>query len=970
MDTGAPLVGRQDVLAYLGGVLARARTGSGGLVLVTGEAGIGKTRLVEEVTRQADGFAVHWTWCTAEQSAGSLRPWSQLLRGLTSSTRVAERVQASPALRGLLAGGGETDALSRAMLSADLLDVLRVATERQPMLLVLDDLHDAQSSTLRLLVDLAGQLRSSALVVVATARDSSAEWQGREQLRGLLLGQAHRLALGPLGLEEVRLLLGDRADQAERLLERTGGNALLVTEMARTPEDEPPASLRAMVMTRVARLSEDAQDVVAAAAVLGPRFRLDVLADASGRSLGDVSARLHEAVDASLVVLDASGTARFRHELVRDAVVGELPAADREARHRDSAAALATLLERGRDVEAAEVAAHLLRAGPDADPLPATVEAARRAAAMGAYDDAVRWFGTALDHHTDSGTRTVLLVERARALRGCGQPADARTDLLRAAAVAPTPELRTRAVLAMGTGPGGFEVDALDGEQAQLLRETLEALPEDALALRAQVLARLSVASSRVAEPDELLRLADEAVALARASGAGVAVAGALPARCAAAAGRPQVRQRLEHAAEIIALARDDAELELLGRRLRLLALLELGDRAGAEQEARAYELRAAAVRHPLFLWYVPLWKGFWALAEGRYDDCAAFSEEVARIGAGSENAWMLRVTQTWCRLGQSGDTAALAVLFAENDLSSQLGTWAVVARALALVQMGEAAEGLALLDTVASLVGELPRDSEWLAEMAQVTLVVAGTDHWLVPWVYDALLPYADLFVIEGIGAATRGPVRTFLALLAPDAATRRRHEEAAQVMLRRIGATGLLTAPVPATTGAGWVLEGDTWALSWKGRETRVRDSKGMRDLAALLAAQGKELGALDLYGPEAVLEHDTGEVLDAAARDAYKHRLRELEEQESLSEREALERDALLDQLAGAYGLGGRVRRTGSSAERARSAVTARVRDALKRVAALDPELGAHLTRSVRTGTFCSYSPETHVEWRLTP
>jgi hypothetical protein len=158
--------------------------------------------------------------------------------------------------------------------------------------------------------------------------------------------------------------------------------------------------------------------------------------------------------------------------------------------------------------------------------------------------------------------------------------------------------------------------------------------------------------------------------------------------------------------------------------------------------------------------------------------------------------------------------------------------------------------------------------------------------------------------------------------------------------------------------------------WAFTWNGKEIRVKDSKGLRDLASLLSQPGKELAALDLYGLDAPVEHDTGEVLDAAAREAYKRRLAELEAEPSLSEAEALEREMLLEQLAGAYGLGGRVRRTGSSSEKARSAVTARVRDALKRVAALDPELGRHLTHSVRTGTFCSYSPEMPVLWRLTP
>ena len=954
------------MLAYLAGVLARARTGGGGLVLLTGEPGIGKTRVAEEVARTADGFAVHWTWCTGEQSSGSLRPWSLLLRGLTGSTAVAERVQASPHLKALLAGTSDhTDPFGAALLSSDLLEAVRTAAAEQPLLLVLDDLHDAQASTLRLLADLSSVVRTSSVVVVATARDSAHEWAGREELRGQLLGQAHRLALGPLDLTDVQQLLGGDAAHARVLLERTGGNALLVTELAGSDEDVP-ASLRAMVAARTARLTPESREVIGAASVLGARFRLDVLADTTGRALVEVSGLLGHA----LTVPDGPGSARFTHELLRDAVYADLDPAQRLAWHARAGAALQVLHDRGRDVPAAEVATHLLLAGDQQAALVAATEAARRAAAMSAFEDSVRWYGEALGLVVDPAERTGLLLARALSRRGCGDWAGARDDLLQASAVAPSAELRAQAVLAMGTGAGGFEVDALDGEQVRLLEKVLAELPESALALRASVLARLSVASSRVATVEELAAMAEEAVGLARASGDPVALAAALGALCDALAGPDHVHARLAHSAEIVALAGDVAEVELLGRRLKLVAHLELGDRTGAEQEMVAYGLRAASVRHPLFLWYVPLWQAFWALAEGRYDDCAALTAEAERTGAGSDNAYMLTVTQTWWRLVQEQDVEGITQHFDANDLSGFLGTWAVVAHALVLRHRGLVEEAVARFDTVASVFLDLPRDSEWLPELAQAADVLAGTDHWLRPKVYEAMLPYADLFVVEGIGAATRGPCHRFLALLTDDPQRRAEHLAKAEEGLRRFGAPALLT-DAPRTGGAAsWLLEGDTWALTWNGRETRVRDSKGMRDLAALLAAQGKEVGALDLFGPEAVVEHDTGEVLDAAARDAYKARLRELEEQESLSEREALEREALLDQLGAAYGLGGRVRRTGSSGERARSAVTARVRDTVKRIAALDPELGKHLTHSVRTGTFCSYAPEHPVEWRLTP
>jgi hypothetical protein len=133
-------------------------------------------------------------------------------------------------------------------------------------------------------------------------------------------------------------------------------------------------------------------------------------------------------------------------------------------------------------------------------------------------------------------------------------------------------------------------------------------------------------------------------------------------------------------------------------------------------------------------------------------------------------------------------------------------------------------------------------------------------------------------------------------------------------------------------------------------------------------LLVRPGVHVAALDLASADTPrIDTDAGEVLDAAARGAYRRRLIELEEEASEADAAvdigrsasiATERDSLIEQLTAAYGLGGRARRVGSSAERARSAVTARMRDAIRRIATAHPELGQHLLRSVRTGTFCVY------------
>ncbi|HEY1274287.1 MAG TPA: hypothetical protein VGF25_05235 [Thermoleophilaceae bacterium] len=163
--------------------------------------------------------------------------------------------------------------------------------------------------------------------------------------------------------------------------------------------------------------------------------------------------------------------------------------------------------------------------------------------------------------------------------------------------------------------------------------------------------------------------------------------------------------------------------------------------------------------------------------------------------------------------------------------------------------------------------------------------------------------------------------------------------------------------------------------WTLSRAGRESLLRDSKGMRYPAALIAAGGRDVHVLELAG--AGVEEPGAELLDDEARSAYRRRLAELEEEVDEAERFAdperlarlrEEREALMGELAAAVGLGGRSRRSPSSGERARKAVTNRIRDALARIEREDPELGAHLRRSVSMGAECSYRPEPGSPWSL--
>jgi len=195
---------------------------------------------------------------------------------------------------------------------------------------------------------------------------------------------------------------------------------------------------------------------------------------------------------------------------------------------------------------------------------------------------------------------------------------------------------------------------------------------------------------------------------------------------------------------------------------------------------------------------------------------------------------------------------------------------------------------------------------------------------------------------------------------------------------------------APVPPLADAadGYVFhcEGDYWSVSFSGHTVRVRNVKGMRYLARLVAQPGREHHVLDLVAAESGVTEvarssigDAGPVLDSRAKDAYRRRLAEIDEDldeasvlgdaERAAQAEA-ERDFLLRELAGAVGLGGRDRRAASTSERARAGVTRAVRQAMSRITELHPDLGEHLDRTIHTGTYCSYVPDSRLAaaWRF--
>ncbi len=1019
-----------------------AAGGSGQLVLLTGPAGAGKTMRATSLADEArgQGFTVAWA-AGGRPGAPPFWPWLQVLRSIDPDTAAA-----APLLPGADGEAAAGDLRARFELFEGVTARVADAARKAPLLVVLDDLQHADAASLLLVQHLATVIRSLPMLLVATARTdlepALPEWT---TVWADLVRRGEVVGIGPLTEDDVSRLLRDATGSADpdlvrRITERTGGNALFVSELVRWcaapggDVDDLPDTVRTVIGARVAERSPACRRVLSAAATVGVRARFGLVVDVVGEPPDDVLAAVDEATTHGL--LDAHpDEVTFAHEIVRDAVYEALPPAHRAQWHRVVAQRLAAT------GDAAGAAHHYRRGGPDVRAAAGEwfVRAGEESLGVLAYEEAAAQFAAALECEPADPGRVSLHLGTARLASGDAAGArEAHLAALAAARESDDADLTAAAALGLGSGPAGFEVPLFDREQVAGLEDALALVGDDRPALRATLLARLATASTYVDDDDRRRALATEAVSLARRGGEDAAVAVALASYVDLVSGPDHVEERLALTSEIIATARRlrDSSLELLGRRQRIVARLEHGDVAGAADDLREYRTVATALGQPVYAWYVPLWTAALAFARGELEEATSASAEAERLGrrAGSGNAGILVTSHRWSAAAELADPTAMRAAVEGVDFDDRMGPWVPIARGFMHAVCGEISAARASLDAAVSRLPELPLDSEWLpavTQAAETVQLVGG--HPVAGWLHDALEPHADLFVVEGIGALLRGSVERHLgglAALLGDRPGSERHFERALEANRRMGARLLVARTLyDAATSLGdaerlaqarelyaemgvtrrlergpgpspspeslsdneFRREGDVWALAYRGRRATMRDSKGLRDLATLLARPGQPVPAVELAGapvggaaapsgPDDLhTGGDLGEVIDEQARQAYRERLRVLEEEAAeadalgdaaRSERVAAERDALVEQLSAAIGLGGRPRRTGSTVERARSTVTARIRDSIRRLETVHPELGRHLTASVRTGTLCSYEPERPVRWRLTP
>ena len=1052
------IVGRRDALSSCDAAVARALSGRGGLQLIAGEPGIGKTTVLQAVAAAAvrQGCEVRWAACIEDDAVPAFWPMVRLLSEPADPSLGAVAAE--------LTGDAGDAGQHRFVVFDRVATALRRAAERTPQLLILDDLHWADPSSLRLLGFLVKQVRTSRVLVLGSYRDTDV---GPDHPLLQLLAEpgssGETLTLTGLSVDAVAELVaraGGRSagDSVSQIRDHTGGNPFFVLHVSRLLDAEGhfeaadnslplPVGVRAVLERRLARLSQPAADVLAVAAVIGARFDVNLLAEVSGRTAGAISDLLDESAGARLTQPHDDHHHEFVHALVRATARAQLSG---ERRAQVHAAIADALTSRSGDDEQrlAAIAHHELNAGPQRAAqrgVDAAERAGRHAAAARAFEQAADHYSRAIAACTDTQRLADLQLELgdARLRSGDWDAAaaafGAAADLARQDGRA---DVLAAAALGIGADTGGFEVRLHDHAQLALLDEALAMVGDSDIALRSRLLARRSVAATNEATAQQRGADSDEAVRLARQAGDPRALAYALSAWCDANAAPEHTAARLEAAAEMLAAgeASGDREAVLTARRFRVVALLESGD-PEVHAEIERFAGVAESLGQPLYRWYVPLFAGMQALLRGDLDEAERRANEAAALGeeAGSTNALMLANTQLAGIEFERGHLLYLVEMF-ERTLAEMpwMREQPIVVAMTPMIHLarGRTTEALQGLHGLAATgFAEVPRDSEWLSTLSGLSMGIFSTgDAVSAAALYDLLLPHAGAMIVDGIAATCLDSVDYLLGRLAATTGRREdaiRHLRAAVDQSQRLGAPLLQAhaehalaselgtadpqaeslrkrseaviraagaAPVvmfgfaaeanagappeapPARRQGVFQRDGKTWTLTFENATARLNDAKGLHDLRHLLAHPNTPVPAAALQqsdGAPGGTPSRGADVLDDTARAAYRARLADLDaditEAEDANDLERAatareEREFLLDELSAAVGLGGRSRRMGDDADRARKAVTMRIRNAIERIGREHPALGRHLELAVKTGSVCSYEPEQPVDWTV--
>jgi DNA-binding CsgD family transcriptional regulator len=780
-------VGRSAELNLLQTLWDEARGGAGKFILIGGEAGIGKSRLLHEFSsRLGTQDAVVATAAAFESAAmQAFQPLRDLLRSLSRSAPPDAHSDLQAVSEALgMAFPGETETDHRQLRFDQFVEVLdSVGRRGSGCLLLLEDLHWADESSLSLLAHLARRVSDLRVMVVATHRPTTAPGNTgflalAAEIRRLSSGV--RLSLQPFTAEEstelVAALAGGNLRDADvsLLIQRSDGNPLFLEELIRDAGTavgaghRVPVAVADIVQDRLARLSPTAGSVGQAAAVLAEFARLDLVAILSGGSEASTAAGVDELVAAGILDPVESSGLQFHHALVREAVYQSIPLARRTTLHLDAAGLLESRL--GTEAAAVTIANHLRLAGTHDSLIRATdlyLTAARRSLDVLAFEDAASQMATAraLLDLGDGMPRLRMraLILEAEVSRRTGEVARALRAFREGAITARTiGDFGAEAAAALGfertflaTGRPRSDPDAFSIPLLTQAIEDLEETPETS-GLRARLLAALAQAYFFGAEVSRARDCAEQARTLARASDDPQAEAAALQARRLVNWTPDDPDARLALAREIVALATRIGDQELLEEALywQIAASLEKGYIKAAGRDIDEFARIARRIQNLRRRSEAVRMMGMGAFIQGRREDALELAEQARLLAeqAGFDEGPVHHMAQLIEFEAEDGLVHDVIEKYSRNVEPQLQSPMRRAMLAFLYWRIGRDDDSRGLLDELAATnFQEIPRDSMWLPIMNLIctSIGAAGKADWAAA-VYELLLPYAGQFIVN----------------------------------------------------------------------------------------------------------------------------------------------------------------------------------------------------------------------------
>lgn len=777
-STASRFIGRARELAEIESLLDDAAAGHGGLALLPGEAGAGKSALLQRLSQRASerDFLVAWGRCWEQPGSPPLWPWVQILRQVVATQEGTKALSAlgedaalvHDLLRVAPSERGHEEATRFIMFDA-VSRVLADASAQRPILLIFDDVHAADRAALLLLRFVGNTIRAARTAVVAAHRPAEGNV---EKILAEIAAEGRRIPVPPMTPEEAATLYertsGRSISETERkrLVGASGGNALLISELALIARERPVLEIeeetpiddavRTTVRLRLQQLAPATRTLLTGAAVIGRDIHRALVAGVTGIPEEELDAAVQAAVKQGILVPTDDGWA-FAHDLIRQVLYHDVSPSDRAVLHIRAADAIEQR-SKGSEHRAAEIAHHLLR-GTGQEVRDRAMLLSRRAgdAAMSrfAYENAESHYRDALRLlDPDSPDIVDVLLDVARAQRMGGKKSDGRATCFDAIGLAE----KRGDVIAVGRALATLTENRyvskynVDEQVIAMVDAVLPQLPQEQsklrsslMALRAMELWSLPEHATRRDEAGQIQADIDAA----RRSGDEEALAHAL--RCfVIVAGPDDLERRIESSRELaeLAMALGLPASELIARGSLTSCLIEKGDALGFDEELARLVARAERVSHPLHLWVARSSETAQAAIRCDFERVKRLGDEGMAFAQEAEYAeglmsWTLANICIAEHRGTLADMEPYAQ--AGKDMAPSIPTTRAGLAVIA-AETGRPQDAQLELGPLMPELETAPKTPQWLAAMGLIGRAAAGIGEPSgCKAIYELLLPYAS---------------------------------------------------------------------------------------------------------------------------------------------------------------------------------------------------------------------------------